>query len=149
MAESLGRAVLELDADAGPLQSALSLMDAQTQGLFSALGTKLSQVMGGNFKAGMVVAGAAVVAGVAVAGAALYNLGKTFDDAYDTIVTKTGATGKELESAGAEAASHAFHSQGQVAAARGFTARVQCAVSRSSRFSRRTSYGIRFRTEAR
>lgn len=97
MAESLGKAILELDADAGPLQAALSTMDSQTNGLFSALGTKLSQVMGGNFKAGMVVAGAAVVAGVAVAGAALYKLGEEFDSAYDKIVVATGATGDELE----------------------------------------------------
>lgn len=97
MAESLGKAVLELDADAGPLDAALAQMNAATSGQFSALGTKLSQIMGGNVKAGMVVAGAAVIAGAAVAGAALYKLGGTFDDAYDKIITKTGATGDELE----------------------------------------------------
>ncbi len=43
-------------------------------------------------------AGLGVVTGGAVAaGAALYNVGEEFDQAYDTIRVKTGATGKHLE----------------------------------------------------
>jgi TP901 family phage tail tape measure protein len=43
-------------------------------------------------------AGVAVGAGIAAGGAAkaLYEIGEAFDDAYDTIRVKTGATGKEM-----------------------------------------------------
>lgn len=53
--------------------------------------------------AGVVAAGAAVVgitalaAGVLVAGNALYDLGAEFDDVFDNIRVKTGATGPQLE----------------------------------------------------
>lgn len=39
----------------------------------------------------------AVATGAAVAGKALYDIGEEFDDAYDTISVKTGATGKQLQ----------------------------------------------------
>lgn len=44
------------------------------------------------------LAGAGLAAGIAAAGIgkALYDIGEQFDSAFDTITTKTGATGKEL-----------------------------------------------------
>ena len=54
----------------------------------------------GKFTKGAAAAGTGIAAfgvAVGVAGKQLYDLGKQFDDAYDTIRTGTGATGRELE----------------------------------------------------
>jgi TP901 family phage tail tape measure protein len=54
----------------------------------------------GKFTKGAAAAGTGIAAfgvAAAVAGKQLYDLGKQFDDAYDTIRTRTGATGKELD----------------------------------------------------
>ena len=54
----------------------------------------------GKFTKGAAAAGAGIAAvgvAAAVVGKQLFDLGKEFDDAYDTIRVRTGATGKELE----------------------------------------------------
>lgn len=95
--ESLGSAVLTLDADQGPLNSALDLMDTVTQGKVTALGDKVKGIFGGKLSAGAALGAGAVVGGLALAGKALYDLGGQFDKAFDTIQTTTGATGQKLE----------------------------------------------------
>jgi len=81
----MGLTVAELTADLGlnaaPLQSGL----AGVMGKFGGLSTIA------------VAGGAAIAAGLAVGTKALFDVGESFDDAYDTIRIGTGATGKELE----------------------------------------------------
>lgn len=82
---SAGTAFVNLEPDLG--------------GFFTQVEAKLSPLTDkfGTFgKAAAVGVGAIAVAGAA-AGKALYDIGSSFDDAYDTIRVKTGATGKELE----------------------------------------------------
>jgi TP901 family phage tail tape measure protein len=64
-------------------------------GIASRLGPALATAAG--VAGGAAVAGLALLAGAAVtASKALYELGSTFDDAFDNIRVKTGATGPEL-----------------------------------------------------
>lgn len=64
-------------------------------GIASRLGPALATAAG--VAGGAAVAGIALLAGAAVtASKALYELGSTFDDAFDNIRVKTGATGPEL-----------------------------------------------------
>jgi TP901 family phage tail tape measure protein len=58
-------------------------------------GTSMSKVGKGTAMAATGIA--AVGAAAVIAGKQLYDLGQEFDDAYDTIRTGTGATGKELK----------------------------------------------------
>ena len=79
---------VEYDADASPVQRAMSAM----QGNIAAFAGNLSGIQ----KAAAIGLGAVVVGGAA-AGVALFKVGKKFDEAYDTIRVGTGATGKSLE----------------------------------------------------
>lgn len=97
MGEELGTAVLTLDAESGPLNKALDLADVATQGKVSAMGDKVKGIMGNKLAAGAALGAAAIVGGVAIAGKALYDLGKSFDDAYDILQVRTGASGQQLE----------------------------------------------------
>lgn len=97
MSELLGKAVLELDADAGPLDTALAAMEGTALGRVRSLGTNMKSIMGGNWKQIAAVMAVGIGTGVVAAGAALYKLGSSFDEAYDNITAKTGATGAELD----------------------------------------------------
>ncbi len=81
MAESLGTAVLNLDAKSSALKSKLGSAKASIA----------------SFSKGGVASVALVGAAVVTAGVGLFKLGEKFDDAYDTIRVGTGATGKSLE----------------------------------------------------
>lgn len=65
---------------------------ANTKGGLSGLASQLKTLPG--FAA---TAGVAIGAGLVAAGVGLFKLGQDFDDAFDTIRTQTGATGKTLE----------------------------------------------------
>lgn len=97
MSESLGSAVLELDADAGPLNAALATAGSGTKARVGALAGQVSAIFGGGLATAAAVGFGAIVAGGAVAGKALFDLGQEFDKAYDTIRVGTGATGEELD----------------------------------------------------
>jgi TP901 family phage tail tape measure protein len=76
----------------------LAAFEKQLQGVgktSAATGAGMGKFTKGAAAAGTGIAAFAVAAGVA--GKQLYDLGKQFDDAYDTIRVRTGATGKELE----------------------------------------------------
>lgn len=89
MSESLGTAVLTLDADGGPLDDVLTATESGVLGRFRSMAGSTKNLIG-------VAIGA--VAGLAVAGGKmLYDIGEQFDDAYDKIQTGTGATGRALE----------------------------------------------------
>jgi len=74
--------------DAKGLITALGLGDTAVGKFFTNLQAK--SALGG------LALGAGVTAGVVAAGKALFDLGKQFDGAFDTLRVKTGATGKEL-----------------------------------------------------
>lgn len=78
-------------------------MGAATQ----AVGPLLGDKMGGGMLSGMLgklkglkgaLSKALPVAAAAAVGKALYDVGKTFDEMYDTVLLKTGATGEALDS---------------------------------------------------
>jgi phage-related minor tail protein len=79
-----GTAYVDIQGDFTNLQSQISAQIAPLTSKFGKMGT-----------AAAVGLGAVVVAGVA-AGKALYDVGETFDEAYDRIRVGTGATGKAL-----------------------------------------------------
>lgn len=87
MSESLGKAVLDLTADNKQLVGTVAASRVSTVREFvrAAKESKLAMA------AGMAAVGVAV-------GIGLYKVGKEFDEAYDAIQVKTGATGKKLES---------------------------------------------------
>lgn len=97
MAENLGKAVLELDADATPASAAMAVLETESLARMRALGAKLSTMFGSNMKAAVAVGAAAGVVALGALGAGAYKLGQTFDDAFDIIRTKTGAVGTELD----------------------------------------------------
>jgi len=69
------------------LQLIISLVDEASSGL---------QKITGSMKGLAMVGGAAVVAGMAAVGKAAWDAGMIYDDAMDTIITKTGASGDAL-----------------------------------------------------
>ena len=73
------------------LQLIISLVDEASSGL---------QKITGSMKGLAVVGGAAVVAGMAAVGKAAWDAGKLYDEAMDTIITQTGASGDELAALG-------------------------------------------------
>lgn len=86
MAESLGTATLTLEANAGPLTSALAATRARVLGGMGATG----RMSGAALAAGVAAAGVAI-------GVALYKIGKNYANAYNIIAAQTGATGVELD----------------------------------------------------
>ncbi len=86
MSESLGSAVLELSADSGSLTRTVAAAHASTVAQFKQTGKMSKAAMA----AGMLAVGAAV-------GVGLYKVAEQFDEAFDNIRTRTGATGNELE----------------------------------------------------
>lgn len=97
MSESLGEAVLTLDADSGPLNTALAVMQGDVKAQIGALATSLKTKFGSSLKAAASVGFGALAIGAGLAGKALYDLGDDFDAAYDSIAVSTGATGRKLE----------------------------------------------------
>jgi TP901 family phage tail tape measure protein len=89
MSQYLGSAVLELKADGSALDSTLSATEVGVLGTFKSLA--------GSVKASMGTALVAVGAAVVGVGKFLYDVGAAFDDAYDKISVRTGATGRDLE----------------------------------------------------
>lgn len=87
MAEDLGSAVLELHADAGPMKAEMASAHLAMKGGLSKSGV-----------AAAVATGAAFLAVGAAVGVGLYQVAENFDQAYDTIEARTGATGEEMES---------------------------------------------------
>lgn len=97
----------------GAMSSSMSKFSSGFQGAANLVGGSASQItsqiggvssaFGGMAEAGAGIAGpigmgaAAVVAIIAGIGKAAYGVGKEFDDAYDSIIVKTGATGDKLE----------------------------------------------------
>jgi TP901 family phage tail tape measure protein len=76
----------------------LAAFEKQLQGvgkMSAATGGGMGKFTKGAAAAGTGIAAFGVLAGIA--GKQLYDLGKQFDEAYDTIRVRTGATGKELE----------------------------------------------------
>lgn len=88
-----------LEGAQGKLGSGTSDLGGKLSGLES-IASKAGTALAG---AGVIAAGAATVgiaalaAGVVVAGRALYDLGSEFDDTFDNIRIKTGATGDQLK----------------------------------------------------
>lgn len=88
-----------VNASTGKAQAELTALDARLKKT-AAEGAGLSGFMGGKFSKGMVAGAAgfaAVGAAAVIAGKQLYDVGKELDEAYDTIRSGTGATGRELE----------------------------------------------------
>lgn len=83
---------IELVGDASKLTGAFA--DAEKGS--GSLGQKL-EGLGGKLANFAAVGATAAVAGIGAAAAGLYKVGEQFDEAYDTIRTKTGATGAALE----------------------------------------------------
>jgi len=79
--------------------SAFINLEPDLDGFFTQIDSALAPLTGKFGKFGTAaaagLAGVGVAAGAAVV--ALYKIGESFDDAYDTIRVQTGATGKELE----------------------------------------------------
>lgn len=89
MSESLGEAVLVLDADSTLLDLALNRTESDVFKRFKAITGSAKM---------MATAGITALGGIAIgAGAALFKIGESFDDAYDKIRVGTGATGEALE----------------------------------------------------
>jgi len=85
-------------ASTAQAQAKLKAVDAQMKKTAATSGVTAGS-MGKLGKGGMVAAGGfvAAAAAAAIAGKQLYDVGKELDEAYDTIRTGTGATGKQLE----------------------------------------------------
>lgn len=88
-----------VDANTGVATSKLSALNAELKGT-EARASKTSGALGSKFgKASKAAAIGVAAIGVAAAaaGKALYDVGSEFDDAFDTIRARTGATGKHLK----------------------------------------------------
>lgn len=96
-AESIGQAVLEIDADASPMQGALAVMEGDALAKIRTIGGALKSTMTASMGTAAAVVGAGVVLAVGAIGLAAYKVGEQFDEAFDIIVAKTGATGAELD----------------------------------------------------
>ena len=87
-----------VNAQTGTAQAQLTALDAKLKQT-AATATGTSGAMGKWGKGAIGAAGAITALGAAavIVGKQLYDLGSEFDDAYDSIRTGTGATGKELK----------------------------------------------------
>lgn len=85
----IGTAYIPIQGDWSGFNKDLSKNLAGAEGSFGRIGGKAKLAAAGV---------AAVAAGAALAGKALFDIGQSFDDAYDKIRVGTGATGKNLES---------------------------------------------------
>ena len=95
--QSLGRAVLELDADATPLNAALGAFHSSTLSSVQRTGAQVKSIFAQDWKVAAATIGVgALAAGVAITAVA-YKIGDEFDKAYDKIRTGTGATGQALD----------------------------------------------------
>lgn len=88
MAITLGDVILYLGADDSRLNGVLKGVEGKTQGWVNGLGGKLALGLGGIVTA--------AVGGAAALGLAAFKSGETIDAAFDTLITKTGASGDAL-----------------------------------------------------
>lgn len=87
MSAPAGVAYVPFHADMRPLLKEVAALTPILNSRLAGIGAKAGA-------AGLAIGGIATAAGLA--GKALYDIGQNFDDAYDTIQSRTGATGKEL-----------------------------------------------------
>lgn len=92
----LGEAFVPIRATLDKLDADLAQARGKMEGVLGSVASNMQKV-GTVALAGVVAGVTALAAAVGVAGKAVFDLGATFDNAFDTIAVKTGATGAELE----------------------------------------------------